>query len=388
MKRKVLILTAWYPNALSPVSGVFIQDQALAMSREHDVAVLAPILIPWYKFFRRARDNKKQMIDVTYRLSVLQKEVSLIPGMRYFYELWASYYYRQVMRGFEELATSWGWPDVIHAHVVLPAGWAALQLARVQKIPVVLTEHSGPFASQLRSPSTRRLVKETLEGVDFISAVSPALKERMQAFCPQLDIRVIGNVVDEDFFFPEAQPTVPTGPFRFLSIALLNRQKGMEDLIKAARLVASHGTREFEVVIGGDGPARRDLETLVKEAGLSRYVRFTGLLSRLEVRDWIRKCDAFVLPSLGETFGVVLAEAMACGKPVIATRCGGPEFIVTPETGVLVDIASPAQLATAMGEFLKGSRVFDSRAIRNSITARFGQAAFIKQISNVYDSLL
>ena len=70
---------------------------------------------------------------------------------------------------------------------------------------------------------------------------------------------------------------------------------------------------------------------------LEQRVRLLGALSREQARDELRGCDCFVLPSRHESFGVVLAEATACGRPVISTRCGGPESIVTKENGILVE---------------------------------------------------
>ena len=102
----------------------------------------------------------------------------------------------------------------------------------------------------------------------------------------------------------------------------------------------------------------------------------------------MRQCDAFVLPSLGETFSLAVGEAMACGKPVIATRCGGPEFVVTTDTGVLVSTARPLELADAMAGFLKGGYRFDAGVIRNSVVARFGVDTFVEKLEAVYGELI
>ncbi len=78
---------------------------------------------------------------------------------------------------------------------------------------------------------------------------------------------------------------------------------------------------------------------------------------------------------------------MACGKPTIVTRCGGPEFLVTDETGLLVDVASPEGLANAMSQFMSGQVSFDAETIRRSVVDRFGAKAFLRNISAVYESV-
>jgi glycosyltransferase involved in cell wall biosynthesis len=122
--------------------------------------------------------------------------------------------------------------------------------------------------------------------------------------------------------------------------------------------------------------------------GLSGHCRFIGLLTPDEVRTWMQWCDVFVLPSLSESFGIVLGEAMACGKPVISTHCGGPDYVVTPETGLLVDVANAEGLAEAMQSFIEGKVEFDSRTIRESVVKRFGEQAFIEATLNVYRQVL
>ncbi len=102
----------------------------------------------------------------------------------------------------------------------------------------------------------------------------------------------------------------------------------------------------------------------------------------------MQDCDVFVLPSLGETFGVVLGEAMACGKPVLSTRCGGPEDVVTSQTGILVPPGDPASLALAMKGFLTHSYSFHPRQIRNSVVQRFGATSFLNNMEQFYQDIL
>jgi glycosyltransferase involved in cell wall biosynthesis len=426
MRKKVLIITPWYPTPSLPVGGIFVQDQALVLSKEYDVYVLALVLTDWKEFFSRSKKvssqkggehpeglsgstmffektfgtvfHHPQNIEKTPKKAELElsmranKRIKIdgfytLPGMRFFYSLYFYFYQKQLEKKFAEVLSSWGKPDVIHAHVVLPAGAAALKIGRLHKIPVVLTEHTEPFSLHLRTPVYRRLTRKTLLGMNKIIAVSPSLKEQILQFEPDTGVEVIGNVIDDAFFSPAAPNQKKDAIFRFLTVAMLTERKGIGYLIEAVKLLSQETSSQFEVIIGGDGPIRAELERRAENLGVMKYCRFTGALNRTEVRDWINQSDVFVLPSLGETFGVVLLEAMLCGRPVIATRCGGPEDLVTPESGVLVNAADPTALAKAMNDFMKNEDRFNPQDVRNNAIERYGQTTFLRKIAQLYDDL-
>lgn len=386
MKRKLLILASWYPSKASWVTGIFIQDQAQVLSRAYDVVVLVPTFVGW-RDVTRGKFFPKSQVEHRDGIKIYREEILVPPKM--FFRLWTRFFARLARRTFAKVLTTWGKPDIIHAHVILPGGWLAVNLGREYAIPVVLTEHSGPFSMNLRSEAQRRVVRETLNQVNCVVAVSPALARQVHAFYPAVDIDIVGNVIMTDFFTPlKVTPAEkPRSKKRFLSVALLYEGKGMHYLIKAIQLLVQRGVTSFELIIGGEGPTRHRLEEMAKELGLSDRCHFLGMLTRSEAKYWMRHCDVFVLSSLGETFSVVLCEAMACGKPVIATRCGGPEFVVKPETGFLVEAANPVALAEAMDKFISDRVVFDSDIIRRSIVTRFGEESFLRNISAIYEQL-
>jgi glycosyltransferase involved in cell wall biosynthesis len=257
-----------------------------------------------------------------------------------------------------------------------------MKVAKRQGIPIVLTEHSSPFSMHLGTELSRKLVRETLTGVDRLIAISPSLAKQLTDFHPGLEIDVIGESVKTDFFVPAngASRGNESGKSFFVA-ARLSEQKGLEHLIKAVHLLKEKGLNSFELVLGGDGPDRQ------KRLGVAERCRFLGGLSREQVREQMQKCDVFVLSSLHETFGVVVGEAMACGKPVISTRCGGPEFIVTEDTGVLVDVANAQALADAMSDFISERRRFDPETVRSSVVNRFSPEMFVKNVSAIYEQL-
>ncbi len=410
MKRKVLIVPSWYPSHASPVNGIFVQDQAVALSQQYDVAVLFPEVSSGWRQLAMGRVGPEARVDRHEEITVYREQL-LMPGPRPLAAinllqriaqwdgklsketttvLWHLARYRgAVQRGFRRLLDSWGRPDVIHAHVVLPAGWAATRLGLRHSIPVVLTEHSSPFSVHLASKHQRRLAKDTVTQVDRVIAVSPDLARQISNVEHSLKIAVIGNVVKTAFFRP-AEPSQERPNkqiFRFLTVALLSKQKGIDYLLDAARLLLQRGLTGFNLVIGGDGPERTRLQRKSEHVGLANHCQFLGLLTPAEVKQSMQQCDAFVLPSLHETFGIVLGEAMACGKPVISTRCGGPEFVVPPDAGLLVDVAKPEALADAMEKLVVGRVKFDPMLIRRQVVERFGEEAFLQNISRMYEQV-
>ncbi|MBI5844438.1 MAG: glycosyltransferase [Deltaproteobacteria bacterium] len=387
MKSKVLVVTQSYPGPGSPVSGIFVRDQAETLKHRYEVAVL--VLLPRWVSGRGLLGFKglpKVKVADEGGITVFRQEV-LLPAEGRFRILEPPLWVLAGL-GVEKAAKAWKRPDIIHAHVAWPAGWAATGYARMAGLPLVITEHTGPFSSLMKNPAMSRTVGRVFKKADRVLAVSPDLTDQMRKFFPDLPITVIGNVIRTDIFAPETgKKSGPKRRFRFLSVALLDPAKGMDYLLEAARTLLDRGVKGFSVTIAGDGPALPGLKEKAKNLDLTGVVDFPGMILRDELVRELNLADAFVLPSLGETFSVVLGEAGACGVPVIATRCGGPEFVVTPETGILVPKADSKALAEAMKKMISGKLTFDSAAIRNCIVSRFGPEAFLDNIGRVYSSL-
>ena len=386
MRKKVLFVPSWFPNHDDPISGIFIQEQALALSKHYDVAVLLPDMAAWRNVVNPKapdRSTRESQVGLTVYREFARPLIPHGPESTDY-----ATFARAAKSGFRKIINEWGRPDVIHAHVVLPAGWSAMKVAKRQGIPIVLTEHSSPFSMHLGTELSRKLVRETLTGVDRLIAISPSLAKQLTDFHPGLRIDVIGESVKTDFFVPANGASRRNGSGKsFFVAARLSEQKGLEYLIKAVHLLKEKGLNSFELVIGGDGPDRQKLEQLAASLGIAERCRFLGGLSREQVREQMQKCDVFVLSSLHETFGVVVGEAMACGKPVISTRCGGPEFIVTEDNGVLVDVANAQALADAMSDFISERRRFDPDTVRSSVVNRFSPEMFVKNVSAIYEQL-
>lgn len=380
--KKILVVCSAYPSVRSPVNHIFIEDQATVLAKQFDVMVYVAEVSGWRELFIT---YPRERFGSSGSVSLYRRRTRLHPRIPD--PIFSTRYIKTFQEGFETILASWGRPDIIHAHVAFPAGWSAVSLAKGYGIPVILTEHTGPFSAILSTSGRRCRVREALKRAGRVVAVSPALANQMRSFYPGLSPEIIGNVIRTDYFVPQAE-TPDIRKTRFLTICLLNREKGVDCLLKAAARLMAVGYHNFELNIGGDGKSLGDLKKTAERLGLSSCCRFLGMLTRDQVREQMQSSDVFILPSLAETFGVVLGEAGACGKPVISTRCGGPEYVVTPETGILVEPADVAGLADAMAGFITGKLNFNPAVVRESVRRRFGEDAFLRVITALYREVL
>ena len=114
-------------------------------------------------------------------------------------------------------------------------------------------------------------------------------------------------------------------------------------------------------------------------------VEFVGTVPREKACEFFQGIDAFVHPSRYETFGIVLIEALSTGRPIVATRCGGPNDIVRKEDGLLVDVDDVEGLAEAMRSMI--NLEWDTQIMRNGVEARYTKSAIRNQLMDVYADL-
>ena len=190
------------------------------------------------------------------------------------------------------------------------------------------------------------------------------------------------NIVNERFCSFELRPNESKN-FEFINVALMTENKCQANILHAFSRI-SKVNPNIRLTLGGDGPVRSQLEQLAHDLGIAEKVKFTGMLTREQVLAAMAAADAFVLSSRYETFGVVVIEALALGKPVIATRCGGPESIVRKEDGILILVDDVDALAAAMIKMVENRNDYDPAEIRKACSARFSEAAIAKRLMNTY----
>ncbi len=224
-------------------------------------------------------------------------------------------------------------PDVVYAHMLVPAGLTAALSSRA---PLVVTAHGQDVANVGAIPSVRAATRLVARRAAAMIAVSDWLRRELEARVPEArgKTEVVDCGVDLELFRPQPRPA-GDGP-AFLCIGSLTERKNVVRLADAfARL--GEGTLTFV----GDGPLRGAL------AGRPG-VRLLGAVGHPEIPGLLAACDVYCQPSLVEPFGQAVLEALACGRPVVATRIGGPPELVPPGAGVLVDPLDEDGLVVAL----------------------------------------
>lgn len=220
-------------------------------------------------------------------------------------------------------------------------------LARLFGLRVIWVEHLQIERWLLHSP-LRFAYALWSRLATVVTVVEAVKKQLMDLGVPEANIQVIYNSIDIKHFIPHpSTPKDVAQSFDILFIGRLAIEKGINDLIEAIALVRS-SIPQVSLTIVGQGDWQAELEHLAEERQVDDIIRFVGW--QADVTSWIQQSDALVLPATRrETFGIVLAEALAMVKPVVATNIGGvPE--VVGNHGWLVEPHQPQAIATALQE--------------------------------------
>lgn len=385
----ILIIPSWYPTPKNPINGIFFLEQAQALQKAgYRVNVLVPPDLKSLRLLKKIQStsdlNQKISIEIyqglkTYRASAW----NWFPRPKHCFNKYLVRLYG--LQFFESYLRNEGKPDIIHAHSIFYGGSLATQLGQKWQIPVVLTEHSSALIMQEITTAKSNVIKETLPRIDKVLTVGKPLADVLSPYQPQSPIVILGNSIDVEHFH-RLKEEIPQEPFTFSMVAFLTKNKGGDKLI----LAFSQAFKDSKVNlnIGGDGKEREELEQLVSNLKIENQVNFLGMLSRQEVCHLFQNSHAVISSSYVETFGVNLIEAMACGKPVIATRSGGPEMFVNNTNGILVPPGDVDALAEAMQTMVETYDHYDPEQIRAECVSRFSEAAIIRQLEKIYQDAI
>ncbi|WP_299304603.1 glycosyltransferase [uncultured Brachybacterium sp.] len=405
-----LLIPSWYPRDADDPSGTFFREQAeILASAGHRITVLAAeITAPDPRkpasirpaLARALRLDEAQERGV--RVLRLRLPVPLpgIPGPAA--RALAALALRVVRSRVEDV-------DVVHAHSVHPGAIVARAVARDLGVPWLLTEHRPSSVTATRRPRFEAQIRSAIADADLLSAVSDGLSRVMEQrySLPEGSVQILSNPVSADLVAATSaqssgvQSRSSGDVTRFVHLSHLAGIKRVDDLILAFR--ARGGAHPSELVIAGGRPEQvREIAARHGTAVASRIpdrgrvlaqtgsdVVLVGRTRREDVPLLLATADRFVLASAQESFGIVLAESLCMGVPVIATDTWGARDVIAddPDRGVIVPVGDVRALTAAMDAavlaHVEGERI-PVPGLREDTLARYSPASYAARAEELW----
>ncbi len=387
---KVLVTSRLYPSSAYSSRGTFVHEQVRFLKAHCDLEIVSPIpFFPplpgcgrWSAYGRVARRETLDGLEVCY------PRYLSFPRRLFFPSLW-----RRYLGALQRVVSSV--PELIHAHLAYPDGLAAVEYGRELGRPVIISVHGHDVREipQAR-PSWKALVTRALEGAEVVIASSSDVRERvLDLGVEDHRIRMIPQGVDSSLFRRPSGREPGEDGWQLVYVGRFDPRKGVGVLLEAMCEIRRQRDDVRLRMVGGSpvsGTAGdfRDQVNILRQQGLEDCVEFVDEKPHGEIPALMAMADLCVLPSFYDSFGIVLVEAMACGLPVVATRCGGPEDIVEAGMGELVAVGDAGDLARGILAVLDGYRSYDPATIRRRVEERYDYRELAKRIAGVYEEVL
>lgn len=384
---KVIFVTRGWPTKKDPMMGNYEAVQAKALAKRGvDVTVVNIEYKSLIHFYESGKIKKREEDN---GVTILSSRVLLteIPKVRQTrnncFDLWLKQ--KAFLRVYEYYRRIKGDVDVIHAQFVIYAH-ICKQVLHKYHIPFVITEHWSRLNGATIDKSFLRCY-EAYQWADKVICVSNVLADSLKTKFGVESV-VINNMVS-DQFFDQTQLKKENGKkeiVKFVSVGSLVHIKGYDLIIRA--LQRCDCLEKCQISIIGGGPEEANLQALIEQCQLQNRVFLLGTKTPEEVSSLMMESDCFILASRRETFGIVYIEAMAKGKPVIATICGGPESFVNESNGILIPVEDVDATANAIDYMVENLDKFDGSAIREFCYNNFSEESITQQIVAVYKEVI
>ncbi|MDR0370540.1 MAG: glycosyltransferase [Prevotellaceae bacterium] len=378
----VLFIASWYPTNVNPNFGIFIKEHAKAINTTgNSIVVLALVIHRDKSFFR------KKTTDIIDENGVRTIRMEVFTRFRDIVYHFMPLQYRILRKQYKKTLSTSFEPDVIHSNVVFPAGIIGDRLARELRKKHIISEHWSGIERFAKIPLLAKQGYRAYKNADKILPVSDFLKSNIRKAFPGLSeksFHIVPNVIESRFFHYKEDGNHPD-EIRLCAVAGWNRTKNQakqpELLIDAIACFQEKNRtgKSICLTLVGDGDKAEDLKKRCREKHVN--VRFTGFLPKQALGKELQRSDFLVHATKIETFGVVVAEALLCGTPVICSNVGAlPEFI-NESNGILCENTTESWVEAFMKAFATS---YDHKKIAEEFVNRYALETIGKLIDEVY----
>lgn len=374
----ILVIPTWYPSGKDKLMGIYHKEFCEALAKRENIKVNM-------LFIERERLNnplkylfmpKNDIIEEKEYTTYIRRMLNVEPIS---FDLQLKRYVKVLDKAFKKYLKNNPKPDIIHAMVTLPAGYAACILGKKYNIPVVVTEHASYF-KRFFEGKNKKYGDYVLKNATF-TTVSNYMKKEMKNYTNNCE--VLPNLVNTDIFLGKRKKIQD---LRLVTVSALRQGKRIDDMIKAVKLLVEKDLNP-KLTIVGDGFLKDYYENKCHELGMDRYVNFIGRKNKEEIAKILLENNIFVISSEKETFCIPGIEALASGMPVVSTKCLGPEEYITDKCGKLVDVGDIKGLADAINEVYTHLEEYDVKELRK-IADRYSRENVTKIAQKIYQKIL
>lgn len=370
-KINVLVIPDLFPKFSGDLQGIFLLDYLKCTEPYCNNTV----------FSLKIRGTKQGMVieqngeTKIYRYSVSENRV--VAFLKPFY------YLNLFLKG-SKLGEQFTQTNIIHAHGTIVSGTIAYLLSKKLKVPFIITEHQGPFSVISDSFVRRNWSKYIMQKANKVLVVSEHLKNEIEAagIRPK-SVEVTYNPVDTELFKLKASDSK-----KIVFTGRLDNFKGALRCVTAFNSIHNEFP-EWKFLIVGDGEDTYPIKKFISEnEKLKPKIVLTGSLLKQEMVDIYNDASFFIFPSRHESFGLVVAEALSSGLPVITGNRTAPKEFINKQNGLLVSPDSIEEIAAAMREMILTHATYNSQFIREQVVQRFSFDSFGKRLNQIYRALL
>lgn len=366
----VLMMVSWYlPRDGRDHGGNFHYEQAVSLSKYCNIMI-------YYPYDRQAKQIEGGMEQGIHVWRSPYKLQNKIRNRMYMFHTM-----RQIVKDFR--------PDLIHAQVATEVGRFAIILGWLFHIPVMVTEHSTIEASGVLQFPLHQYADFVYRHSRYNACVSEDLTKKLSAIFPKYHFHTIYNgIIVPGKVETSAQYRREDSVNFALVASLYDRNiKGIPTLLQVMQRMKREGL-QMTLHIVGDGAFRQEFEQMAVQLGISEACIFHGKAEKKKLYQILSQMDFLVSASKFESFGCTIAEAMMLGKPVVATKSGGPESFVTKQTGILVEKENEDALYQGIREMMIHYPDYQGDSIREYAVKKFDMDEISRKYLRIYRSIV
>ena len=383
-KLHVLVIPTWFPSERDKITGTYHQTFCRALSESGKVKVNMIYVDPQgirsvykYPFMKKSYKNEYEGYTLYAR--------RMIDYSKFAYGAFIRSYAKKLDRLFCEYVKEHGKPDVIHAQVLLGAGYASALIGKKYGVPVVITEHATYFESFFTGAREKyaRFACENAHLTCVGNYMNDIFKDKY-GYTSQ----TLPNIVDTSIFSANAKVPSNDGTLRLTTVAALRPPKHIDDTVRALKILRDSGEiGKFKFTVVGGGFMEEHYRSVTSELGMNDVVEFVGRKNAHEIAKYLSESDILVMASVIETFGIPAIEALAAGVPVVCTRCKGPEGFLDEGCAEMCKSEDPEDLARAIKRMSDRLDTVDEDYLRDR-AAEFSSQSVAEQAVAIYEKVI